>query len=75
MSRDEIFHAALALSGEERATLADQLLQSLEEPDQQEVDRSWAREAEDRIAAYERGEIQAIPGDQVFADLKSRRNA
>lgn len=72
---DEIFRAALALPGEERAALADQLLQSLDDHDQHEIDRSWAREAEDRIAAFDRGEIQEIPGEEVFAALRARRNA
>lgn len=77
MSRDEIFRAALALPQEARAELADRLLQSLddadqEEFDQEEHDRLWAREAEDRIAACDRGELAEIPGEEVFASLKFR---
>jgi hypothetical protein len=67
-NRDEIFRAALSLPQEARADLADRLLESLGE-----VDARWAKEAEDRILAYERGEIAAIPGDQVLAALRSRR--
>jgi hypothetical protein len=37
---DDILRAALSLSGEERATLADRLLQSLDEEDQTEINRS-----------------------------------
>ncbi|HSK77833.1 MAG TPA: addiction module protein [Thermoanaerobaculia bacterium] len=70
---DEILRAALSLPGEERASLADKLLQSLDEDDQERIDRLWAKEAEDRIAAYERGEIDAIPGNEVFAALTSRK--
>lgn len=72
---DEILQVALALPSEERAALADRLLQSLDEDDQSEIDRLWAREAEDRLAAYDRGEIQAIPGEEVFASLKLRSDA
>ena len=67
-NRDEIFRAALSLPQDARADLADKLLESLGE-----VDARWAKEAEDRILAYERGEIAAIPGDEVFAALRSRR--
>lgn len=67
-NRDEIFRAALSLPQDARADLADRLLESLGE-----VDARWAKEAEDRILAYERGEIAAIPGDQVLAALRSRR--
>jgi putative addiction module component (TIGR02574 family) len=72
---DEILRAALSLSGGERAELADRLLESLDEEDQPEIDRLWIQEAEDRIAAYERGETEAISTDEVFAALKSRRKA
>lgn len=72
---DEIFRAALSLPQGSRAELADRLLQSLDESDQDEVDARWAREAEDRIAAFDRGEITAIPGDEVFSSLKFRSEA
>lgn len=67
-NRDEIFRAALSLPQDARADLADRLLESLGE-----ADARWAKEAEDRILAYERGEIAAIPGDQVLAALRSKR--
>lgn len=72
---DEILRAALALPQEARAELADKLLLSLDDADQDEIDARWAREAEDRISAYDRGEILAIPGEEVFASLKSHRRA
>jgi len=31
------------------------------------IDRLWAKEAEDRLAAYRRGEIRAIPLEQALA--------
>jgi hypothetical protein len=37
------------------------------------IDARWAREAEDRIDAYDRGEIAAFPIDEVFSSLQSRR--
>ncbi|MFL6194725.1 MAG: addiction module protein [Thermoanaerobaculia bacterium] len=42
------------------------------EADQDEIDRLWALEAEDRIAAVERGEMAEIPGEEVFPSLKFR---
>ena len=68
---DEIFRAALSLPQDVRADLADRLRESLGEVSA--VDERWAHEAEDRILAYERGEIAAIPGDRVLAALRSRR--
>ena len=71
-NRDEIFRAALSLPQDARADLADRLRESLSEVTAT-VDARWAHEAEDRILAYERGEIAAIPGDRVLAALRSRR--
>lgn len=37
-----------------------------------EIAVAWAREAEDRLAAYRRGEIQAVGEDDVFGDPGNR---
>jgi putative addiction module component (TIGR02574 family) len=63
---DEIMAAAMALSPEERARLADSLLESLSTPEQREIDQSWAEEAERRIEEYEAGGITTIPADKVL---------
>ena len=56
---------ARALSPNERLELVDQTLASLDETDPA-IDQLWAREAEDRLAAYRRGEIRAIPLSDVL---------
>jgi len=35
----------------------------------QEIDAAWAKEAEGRIDAYERGEIEAAPAEEVFNEI------
>lgn len=50
----------------ERIALVDDILASLDQPDS-EIDRLWAKEAEDRLAAYRRGEIKAVSLDEVLA--------
>lgn len=64
---------ALSLPPRTRAKLADKLLKSLDEPRQEEVNNLWADEAEDRIDAYEKGEIKVVPGRQVFGNLRPKR--
>ena len=64
---------ALSLPPRSRAKLAEQLLESLDDPKQKEIDRLWADEVEDRIDAYERGELKAIPGQEVFRRLTPRK--
>ena len=65
----EILEDALALPAVERATLADELLSSLDRPDPR-IDTLWAKESEDRLAAFEAGEMKAIPADEVFAEFE-----
>lgn len=45
------------------------LLASLDEPDAQ-IDRLWAKEADERLAAYRRGEIKAVPLQEVLAKYR-----
>ena len=73
MTQRDILQAALSLPESARAEIADKLLMSLDAQDQSEIDALWAQEAEARIEAYERGEIKAISGDEVFASIKGRR--
>jgi len=70
--QEEIFRAALSLPEEMRAVLAETLLESLDSADQHEIDARWGKEAEDRIQAYDRGEIPAFPIDEVFSSLQNR---
>ena len=57
---------ARKLSADERLELVDDILASLDEPDPA-IDRLWAKEAEERLAAYRRGEIKAVPLQEVLA--------
>ena len=60
---------ARKLSPAERLELVDDVLASLDEPDPQ-IDRLWAKEAEERLAAYRRGEIKAVPLQEVLAKYR-----
>ncbi|MDX2225307.1 MAG: addiction module protein [Rhodospirillaceae bacterium] len=52
--------AAMNLLPGDRVELVEQLLDSLDVPDAA-IDRLWAKEAEDRLAAFRRGELAAMP--------------
>lgn len=69
----EFVTAALALPPEDRALLADKLLESLSEQEQSEIDAAWAEEARQRLEAFDRGEMEAIPAEDVFRDLALRK--
>jgi len=57
----------------DRARLAEVLLESLAEVSSPSVEAAWEAEIRKRIAAYERGEVELIPSDEVFA--RARRLA
>ena len=57
---------AVQLSPEERMALVERILDSLDEPDAS-LDGLWAKEADDRLAAYRRGEIRAVALSDVIA--------
>ena len=61
---------ALQLPPVERMALVERILDSLDEPDPS-MDASWAREADDRLAAYRRGEIRAVPLSEVLVKYKT----
>ena len=57
---------AVQLPPEERVALVERILDSLDEPDAS-LDALWAKEADDRLAAYRRGEIRAVALSDVVA--------
>jgi putative addiction module component (TIGR02574 family) len=67
--RNSILNQALELNALERAEVAEKLLESLNPPDAR-MDALWAKEADARIEAYEKGEIETIPAKEVFSKYK-----
>ena len=59
------------LPREERERLVDELLESLNEPAAAELDAAWSAEIERRLAAYDRGEVQALSAEAVFAKARA----
>jgi putative addiction module component (TIGR02574 family) len=55
------------LPAEERARLAEILLESLAEIRAPAVEAAWDAEIRARVAAYERGELDLIPAEETFA--------
>jgi len=62
---DNILRKALTLSPAEKAQLIDKLIFSLDKPDK-EIDELWAKEAEDRIDAYNQGKVKAVSLENVL---------
>jgi hypothetical protein len=63
---------ALRLPTHQRALLADSLLGSLDDEAARQVEAAWAQEAEARLAAFRRGETDALDGPAVLDELRNR---
>jgi putative addiction module component (TIGR02574 family) len=71
MSLASIQREIVQLNPRERAMLIDLLWESLDEARIKEIEQSWASESEDRIDAYERGELPSVDGPAALQDLRS----
>ena len=62
---------AAKLSQAERAELALALIESLDPATEspEDIERAWQIEIERRVGEIERGEVELVPGDEVFARL------
>jgi putative addiction module component (TIGR02574 family) len=69
----ELAERGKSLSPDDRARLVDLLLVSLQEPATAEAEAAWEMEIDRRLDEYERGEVNSIPAEEVFA--KARRIA
>ncbi len=70
----ELKEKAAQLSEPERADLALAMIESLDGPpdDPAQVEEAWRLEIERRAGEVERGEVEPVPGDEVFAEVRRR---
>lgn len=59
----------MELPAEEKARLVDQLLSSLDQPDES-IDSLWRKEVEERIQAYQGGKLQSVSLAEVLAKYR-----
>lgn len=71
MKTEDLIEEALSLPVEERARVADLILQSMNPPDPS-VEEKWAAEIRRRIEEVESGKVKMIPGDEVFEEIRKR---
>lgn len=65
----DIVQQAKALTAEERAMLAENLLESLRSP-LSEIESAWAEEIEKRVTAFEQGTSETYEAAEVFAEAR-----
>jgi len=71
MSLASIQNEIEKLEPAERAALIDVLWESLDENRIKEIEGKWAAESEDRIGAFERGDLPAVDGPSAVEELRS----
>jgi putative addiction module component (TIGR02574 family) len=74
MPMKDLIAEAMSLPVEDRAILADTILKSLNSPDS-EMDRRWVAVARRRLTELRSGQVEALPGDEVFARIRKRFSA
>ncbi len=73
LNASELYEAGLALPPSVRKDMALRSLESIEVADQNSVDQAWTTEIGSRVDDILSGEVETIPGEQVFAELAARR--
>jgi len=71
MSLASIQNEIEKLEPAERASLIDLLWESLDETRINEIEARWTAESEDRIDAFERGELTVVDGPSALEELRS----
>jgi hypothetical protein len=73
MSIEELKDEALRLSKENRAYIARELLASLDDMSESEIEELWLLEAVRRDEELDHGTARSYPADEVFARARARR--
>ena len=70
MTIEELEEQTLKLKSIDKIHLVEKLLSSLDKPDA-EIEAVWVMEADARLEAYERGELEVVPFDNVIKNLRN----
>jgi putative addiction module component (TIGR02574 family) len=73
MSKEELEMAVLSLPVGERACLAHELIASIDDGPTDEVEEAWIREVDRRAEEVMRGQVELVPGGEVFRKAFAER--
>jgi putative addiction module component (TIGR02574 family) len=71
INTDELISVAESLPIELKTELIERLLYSMS-PSQKDIDELWAQEAEKRAEELRTGKVKAIPGEDVFREIREK---
>ena len=67
---DAVLEAASKLSAKEQLEVAQRIMNAAH-PARSKADEAWARVAEERFAAYKRGEIETHDAEEVLEEMRA----
>lgn len=70
MTAKEVTQIAMNLPSEDRARLAQELLASLQDPAEVDVQAAWDAEIRRRLSEIESGTAELAPAEEVFAEIR-----
>ena len=70
INQQEVLNASLSLPAHQRAELAEQLWESLDDGRQEEVNEAWAIELQRRWDDYKSGRATVVDGPITMSELK-----
>lgn len=70
LTYQQVTNAAMQLSPDERADLAEKLWISIDTPEA--IAAAWDEEIARRIAQLDAGEVETVPAEEVIAELRAR---
>ena len=71
MKTKDLIAEAIDLPVDERVMVVDSILKNLSPPESG-IDKKWVRVARQRLKELRSGEVEAIPGDDVFQKMWKR---
>jgi putative addiction module component (TIGR02574 family) len=75
MSYDEILEKAMALPRKKRGALAEELIDSLEPDEEDDLDPELRAVVERRLAELESGLVKPVPAEEVHERVKAKLRA
>ena len=71
---EKLINEAISLPVEIRTKIVERLLQSMN-PINKKLDELWAEEAEKRVEEIRTGDVETVPGKEVFKKVRDRLNS
>ncbi len=72
ITMEKVMDEALSLPADARIGLVEKILTSLNLPIRPEIDQLWAEEAERRVEEIDNGNVELLPGEEVFTRIRNK---